>query len=227
VPFISQAWQARDLERVKSLLIHNIRFGIVVMLGGAAALLACGREVFEIWLGPGNFIGYPILGVFLLTLVLDCQHAITISAGIATGDIPYAPWVLGAGLLTLVLTTVLIGPLGLLGVALSTLLAYGVTINWYAVYRPLRRLNFSLREYARKIILPLIFIGLAFVCFGQLVAATLDRPLVKVLGTSASVAVLMVVVLYSWAFTPNDRTALWGVIVRLRGLWASKGADKR
>jgi O-antigen/teichoic acid export membrane protein len=224
-PFISQAWQAGDLEKAQSLLIRNIRLGMVIMLAGAAVLLACGREVCDIWLGPGHFVGYPILAVFIITLVLDCQHAIAISAGIATGDIPYAPWVFTAGILTLVLTAVLIGPLGLFGVALSTLLAYGVTVNWYAVYRPLRRIRLSIRVYFRKTILPLMFIGAALVCFSHLVGGAFDRQLLKVLVTSACTAVLMIVILYTWAFTPNDRIALRRAVVRLWPCRAYNGAN--
>jgi O-antigen/teichoic acid export membrane protein len=204
-----------------------MRLGMVIMLGGAAALFACGREVCDLWLGPGHFIGYPILAVFILTLVLDCQHAIAISAGIATGDIPYAPWVFAAGILTLVLTAVLIRALGLLGVALSTLLAFGVTVNWYAVYRPLRRLRLSLKSYAWQVIVPLAVICLAFVFSGYLVANAFATPLAKVLGASAITLVLMVVILYSWAFTPSDRSALSSAVARKIGWRASQRANAR
>jgi hypothetical protein len=43
---------------------------------------------------------------------------------------------------------------GLFGIALGTTLANLCTNHWYMVYRGLRRLKFSLREYVKTVFLP-------------------------------------------------------------------------
>jgi O-antigen/teichoic acid export membrane protein len=150
--FISQAWQAKDLPAVHRITIRTAQIGMSIMAAGVAFLLVAGREVIQLWLGAGNFIGYSVLLVFCVMLTLEAQHVILISSSRATEDENYAGWAIGAGILNLVLTWYLIKPLGLFGVALGTTLAQLLTNNWYAVYRPLSRLRLHFLDYFRAVV---------------------------------------------------------------------------
>jgi hypothetical protein len=46
----------------------------------------------------------------------------------------------------------LIKPLGLLGVALGTMLAQILTNNWYAVYHPIKRLKLNFQNYLVQVV---------------------------------------------------------------------------
>ena len=63
--FISHLWQSGELREVQRIVIRNLRIGLSVMACGGACILALGPLLFDLWLGPGNFIGYPIMAVFL------------------------------------------------------------------------------------------------------------------------------------------------------------------
>lgn len=158
--FISQLWQAGQLEQVHRIVQRNLRFGLIVMACGIACLMMVGQELMNLWLGPGHFIGYPILGLFCMTLFLETQHVGIVAASRATEDEVFVFWALGAGILNLLFTWLLIKPYGLLGVALGTMLAQLLTNNWYGVYRGLWRLQMPLRHYINHVLMPVLLVFL-------------------------------------------------------------------
>nr|WP_232731752.1 oligosaccharide flippase family protein [Oscillatoria sp. PCC 10802] len=150
--FISQAWQAGDLSLVQKITLRNAQLGLSVMAASVAFLLGSGKELTDLWLGHGNFIGYRVLLVFCIMLTLEAQHVVLTQSSRATEDEKYAPWALTAGVLNIAFTWVLIKPLGLLGVAMGTMLAQMLTNNWYAVYRPIERLKLNFGVYLRQVV---------------------------------------------------------------------------
>jgi O-antigen/teichoic acid export membrane protein len=150
--FISQAWQAGNLNVVHQITLRNARMGLSIMAAGVAFLLVAGKELMNLWLGQDNFVGYQILLVFCIMLTLESQHVILVNSSRATEDEKYAPLALTAGILNFIFTWVLIKPLGLLGVAIGTMLAQMLTNNWYAVYRPIVRLKLNFGVYLRQVV---------------------------------------------------------------------------
>jgi O-antigen/teichoic acid export membrane protein len=158
--FISQMWQTGQITEVHRIVQRNLRFGLIIMAAGSACLLVVGEELMNLWLGPGHFIGYPILAIFCVMLFLEAQHSGVVYASRSTEDEAFVIWAIGAGVLNLLLTWWLIKPFGLLGVALGTMLAQMLTNNWYAVYRGLWRLQIPLRNYLGQVLLPALLIFL-------------------------------------------------------------------
>jgi len=150
--FISQAWQAGALGVIHQMTLRNARIGLSIMAAGVAFLMVAGGEFIELWLGKGNFVGHDILLIFCIMLTLETQHVILVSSSRATEDEKYAPWALTAGVLNIIFTWILIKPLGLLGVAMGTMLAQMLTNNWYAVYRPMVRLKLNFWNYLRQVV---------------------------------------------------------------------------
>ena len=60
IVFVSQLWQTGEVQQVHRVLERNVRLGWLVTLTGAVILLFAGDALFTLWLGPGNFIGYPV-----------------------------------------------------------------------------------------------------------------------------------------------------------------------
>ena len=149
--FVSQLWQAGEIGYVQEIVRRNVRIGLGIMVSGVAVLGSCGKEIVQLWLGPGHFVGYPVLLVFCVMLTLEAQHVILAASSRATEDEPFAACALAAGLLNLVFTWVLVQRIGLLGVALGTCLAQLFTSNWFAVMKGLRRLRLDFAGYAREV----------------------------------------------------------------------------
>ncbi len=113
--FVSHLWQEGDLAGVHRILRRNLGFCWLVMLSSSAFLIVFGRQVFDVWLGPGNFIGLPILGVFLATEIISTQSYVISLASRATEDEAFALACLASGILKLILSYFFIRAFGLLG----------------------------------------------------------------------------------------------------------------
>lgn len=150
--FISQAWQSSDLNTIHKITLRNAKIALAIMAGGVAFLLSAGKELIDLWLGQGHFIGYGILLVFCIMLTLETHHVVLMQSSRATEDENYALVTLTAGILNVIFTLVLIKHLGLLGVAIGTMLAQVLTTNWYAVYKPIIRLKINFYTYLRQVI---------------------------------------------------------------------------
>jgi O-antigen/teichoic acid export membrane protein len=150
--FVSQAWQAGNFELIQHLTFRNARVGLSFMAVGVGFVLSSGESLINVWLGKGNFVGYSILIVFCIMITLEVQHVILVYSARATEDEVYAPWALSAGVLNVIFTWLLIKPLGLLGVAMGTMLAQMVTNNWYAVYHPIKRLKLNFHYYLTQVV---------------------------------------------------------------------------
>lgn len=160
MPFYSQLWQSGNLATIQLLLMRNLAIALGVMLSGITAVILSSPCLFNLWLGPGHFVGFPILIVFSTMLFLEAQHSAFVCAARSTEDEVYALWAVGAGILNLVLTWVLGQRYGLVGIALGTMIAQMLTNNWYCVYHGLERLQVSFSTYATRILGPLAALGL-------------------------------------------------------------------
>jgi len=158
--FVSHLWQAGDLAQVHHLVIRNLKLGLGLMAAGGGCVLALGHHLFDLWLGPGNFVGYPVLIVFFVLLFFEAQCFIITTSSRATEDEAFAPWAVAAAALKLVLSAILGIRFGLLGIASGTLVAQLATNHWFMVLRGLRRLRMSLRQHVREVLLP---VGVLFV----------------------------------------------------------------
>ena len=164
--FVSHLWQAGDLGQIQLILKRNARIGLLAMGCGAGAILALGPALFELWLGPGNFVGYPVLGIFLATFVLEHHANVFGSCGRATDDEAYALSSVAAGILKLGLAFLLTTRFGLTGLALSTLIAQSLTNDWFMVYRTLNRLRIRFLDHMHEVLLPCSLIFCAALGFG-------------------------------------------------------------
>ena len=152
--FVSHLWQAGEISQVHRLLVRNVRLGWIVMLVGAAVLIFAGESLFDVWLGKGHFIGFPILMVFLFSESMEAQSYVIATTSRATEDEPFAVSAILAGVVKLGLSLWLATRFGLLGVALGTAIALLFTNHWFMTYRGLKRLRFTLGEYFSRIIIP-------------------------------------------------------------------------
>jgi len=110
--------------------------------------------LFNLWLGPGNFVGYRILAVFLIYETFEAHSYIISTSSRATNDEAFGISSLIAGLLKILLATLFIRTSGLFGIALATMLALLLTNHWYMVFRGLKRLQLPFSAYAKEVLVP-------------------------------------------------------------------------
>jgi O-antigen/teichoic acid export membrane protein len=207
VVFISHLWQAGNQREVHRIVERNCRLGLLIMLFSAAVLAAAGHELFNVWLGVGNFIGFEILGVFLVYETLEAQSYIISSSSRATEDEAFAFSSVLAGVLKIGLSFLFIHWWGLLGLACATLVALLLTNHWYVVWRGLNRLQLPLSGYLRTVVFPCaLWFGAAW-ALGYAVSRGFrhgaDWP--RLLCVSGAVGLLFVAALWISVLSPHER----------------------
>jgi O-antigen/teichoic acid export membrane protein len=209
--FISHLWQAGELDEVHRIVVRNLRLGLGLMAAGGACVLLLGPRLFDVWLGPGNFIGYPILAIFFALLFLEAQGYIVTLGSRATEDEAFAFWSMGGAILKLALAAILGLRFGLLGIAASTLLAQLATSHWYNVYRGLRRLRIHLATHLIGVVLP---VAVLF----AVVSGSLWLPISfnvfttewqSVIGCSCIAGLILAAFLWCFVLEPNHRERLY------------------
>ncbi len=215
--YISHLWQAGDLERVHGLVRRSLRLGLFLMACGVAWLVVAGRPIFDLWLGAGHFVGYPVLLTFCAMASLEAHHVIISSCSRATEDEAFAAWAIGAGILNLIFTWLLIRPLGLWGVALGTMLAQLLTNNWYASYRGLRRLRMSLWRHVETVLIPVALVFGAALAAGWLLAIAArpaDIPYLEVFASLGASGCVGLSSIWLYGIEEQDRERAYGYIRR-------------
>ena len=161
--FVSQLWREHEPHAVHSLVLRSTRIGLALMLCGVGVMAVIGESVLAVWIGPGHFVGRPILMTFCAVLVLYVQQSLLLGFSRATENEAYASCYLVAGALNVFITWLLVGPLGLLGVALGTLIAQAATTSWFVPMSALKRLQITWKTYSILVLLPALEVSaLAF-----------------------------------------------------------------
>ncbi len=205
--FVSHLWQAGEIPEVHRVVLRNVRLGLLIMLAATAALAVVGESVITAWLGPGRFIGYPVLLVFLVSETLEAQSYIVATASRATEDEAFAWSALAAGMVKLILAFLLLPRFGLLGLAAANALALLATNHWYMVRRGLNRLRIPVRSYFAQVVAPCaVFFVLSF---GSLwmasQALTHVGDLWRVVAIAALAGGLLAMAIWSVVLEPAQR----------------------
>jgi len=205
--FVSHLWQSGELAEIRRIIVRNMRLGLGLMAAGGGCILLLGPRLFDVWLGPGNFIGYPNLLIFFVLLFLEVQsYGVTLCSR-ATEDEAFAFWSLGGAVLKLGLAAILGARFGLIGIAGSTLLAQLATNHWYMVYRGLRRLRVGLRSYCAEVLLPvaLLFALVVLAVWVPLSVNFFTAEWQAVIGCSFLAGLVLAGFCWCFVLEPNHR----------------------
>jgi O-antigen/teichoic acid export membrane protein len=205
--FVSHLWQAGLFDEMQRVVMRNLRFGLSIVACGGACVLALGPRLFNLWLGRGNFAGYPLLAIFFVIFFLETQAAIISSCSRATEDEVFAPWAVAAGSLKIILSLTLGIRFSLTGIALGTLLASALTNHWFMTYRGLRRLRMGVWQHGSRVLFP---VSLVFAATGAAVWLV-EQPLrdaqawATVLAGTAAAGLILAVALWNLTLDKSER----------------------
>jgi O-antigen/teichoic acid export membrane protein len=196
--FITHLWQASQIGEVQRIVQRNLRLGLTIVLCGGAAILTAGSSLFEVWLGPSNYVGGPIVALFLVTFVLEQQTYIISTGSRATEDEAFGGIMMTGGVLKLLLAFFLTTRFGLVGLAWSTLIAQLLTAHWFVLNRGLRRLQFGFDRYLFSVAIPCLVVFAVAYGISFLVALTV-RPgsnWIRLASTTISSGLVLVAALW-------------------------------
>ncbi len=159
-PRFSKLYALGDIEGLRGLYLKTVKVSVGIMMPVTIFLLFFGCEFINLWVGPGNFAGMKIL---LVLLLMNFIHVVgTPAASLLQGigknrEFVYSE-VINA-VLNLALSIVLIRSMGLIGVALGTLVASLCTSAWFIPMLACKYTELPVKTYIKHSILPPLLVG--------------------------------------------------------------------
>ena len=154
LPISSELEAGRETARVKAAFIAGTRIALVLVapIGLAIAFLA--DAILAAWVGPAYANPGPVVAILVAAVVLDA--ALWPSAYVLQGIGRHRPLALVAvvsGVVNVAISVLLVGPLGLTGAAIGTLVGHGLGVALTIPYVT-RVLAVTPAELAGRIALP-------------------------------------------------------------------------
>jgi O-antigen/teichoic acid export membrane protein len=162
MPRFTTLFALGDLASLRKMYIKTTKITMLIVMPIVIFLIFWGRSFITLWVGGENFVGTD---VFLVLVFMNIIHAIG-TPGIAllqgigrNKEVTYSECVNAC--LNLFLSVVLIKQIGLLGVALGTLLAHMLTSSWVLQKVVLETIKVGIKEYFFSVLTPFFVIGAA------------------------------------------------------------------
>jgi O-antigen/teichoic acid export membrane protein len=183
-PFMSRAHTQADVGEIRRLLERNQRFSLSVVIVMGSFIACFADRIIMLWLGPHHFVGFGVVWILLTVMFLEAHHLAMATATMATGKIVFVWPALIAGVFNIGFSIVLSRHLGLIGVALGTMLAQLLTNNWYVPFYSMRQFNISLQQHTCAVLFPMLALLISMLTIG-LVARLVTSDLPNYLSVSA------------------------------------------
>ena len=152
LPMATELGRSRDAAFVRALLLTATRLTLAIAVAAGLPLALFGGEVLQLWVGPA-FAPFGLLVALLAATALVDVTTYPAAAVLQSVELhrPLATMAIASGVVNVALSALLVGPLGLTGVALASLLATcGELALLFGPY-VLRNLHLTLGEVARAV----------------------------------------------------------------------------
>ena len=210
-PFLSKAYAEGDHTRVQSLLSHNLRISLGAMVVLSAFFVGFADRIVNAWLGPGHFIGFPVVFALTIVMILETHHMSWSTAVVATGALPFVASSLLAAVFNIGWSFFLAYKIGIVGVALGTFAAQVTTNNWYVPYYGMRLFHISFFQHFRANLLPVLKVAASVSAMAILVRRFTANaaPLLSCGAGMLAVGVVGLAGGIFWVLTRSERAALF------------------
>lgn len=207
-PRFSRLFALGDSEGVARLFLLTAKLSVAIMTPVAIFLWFWGEDFIGLWVGPENFAGKDVLAVFVAMTfvhVIGTPAAALLQAIGRNEEFVYSE--IANAILNLGLSVLLIGPLGLLGVALGTLLASLCTSGWVIPLLACRCAGLSKMSYFKQAVLPSLLAGVvvAGVAAAFRSYAPASASMFGIMLTALGVAAVFLAVFLAFASTDAER----------------------
>ncbi|MFC1850232.1 hypothetical protein ACFL27_08580 [candidate division CSSED10-310 bacterium] len=162
-PLLSQMWQAGDLELIRQYTFKLIRLSLTLLAMCYIFICMYGKLLFELWLGQGHFVGYPVLSILCVMMLLEAHHGVLNIPCIAAEKLGFYKFTLLGGILGIIFAIIMIPRWGLIGAAGAIFLAQLLTNNWIIPLISLKLLKYSFKHYFLKVLSPVFLVGISIV----------------------------------------------------------------
>lgn len=159
-PRFTKLYASEDIDALKALYLRITKITVAITTPLALSLAIFGRSFIELWVGEANFVGIEVLLVFV---AMNFIHSFAGPVGSllqAIGKNKGLVYIeIGNAGLNFLLSIILVRRMGVLGVALGTLIAHSCTGTWIGPLLACRHIGLSARKFLLSGILPPLLVG--------------------------------------------------------------------
>jgi len=187
---------ARRLNRLQAILLVGTRLSLATVTPMAVAIMLLARPLVEAWVGPAFAGSAIVLQLLALTVIVRVGNATATTLLKGAGDHRLVAITnLVTGIANVLISVILVRPLGLVGVALGTLIAVGAAALFVVFPAGCRRVQLPLRRAVAEAVWPA-----AWPASVMTVYVTLTRSLVGDTILAVGVEIAAAVLVYAATF---------------------------
>ncbi len=157
-PHAANAFSIGGINSLKKFFFLTLKLSSIIIGTWILILSVWGETIMTLWVGSGHYLGFYVLVPLLINLFFEMQHSISGGFVWNTGKWPFVPATLSAGILNMVFGILGCQYFGLPGLAIGTMLAKLLTLNWYVTFFALQRLKISKMDYIVNYFTPTIIL---------------------------------------------------------------------
>lgn len=160
-PLIVDSDTTNQNHRLQQILLQGTRFSLAMVVPIAATLFVLADPLIHAWMGnkAATVAGaIPVIQILAIAVAIRVGDATSTTLLKGAGSHKMLAWAnLGTGLVNVVLSTLLIGPFGLVGVAYGTLIPIAFTATFVLFPAACRRVALPMRHAVLHAIVPAVW----------------------------------------------------------------------
>jgi O-antigen/teichoic acid export membrane protein len=207
-PLVVRFHASKDVHALRSTLLDGTRIALGLVAAVALCLVMFGRELINLWMGPGFDQAVIPLYVLALAGIVMVAQGPTGTILLGTGHHRLVAWASIAEIVVNVgLSVALIQGFGLFGVALGTAIPYALLNIFVLIPIACRSIGVPLRDFIRVAAVPTLVALLPAIVVGATLRATaVPSSLPAVVVQAAIMGIVYVLAFWSMGLTSADRT---------------------
>lgn len=209
-PLVVDSDQSQQQERLRQILIQGTRFSLAMVVPISAALIVLADPLIRAWLGERAEAvagAIPVIQILAVAVAIRVGDATGTTVLKGAGSHRMLAFVnLGTGVVNIVLSALLIGPFGLVGVAYGTLIPIAFTATFILFPAACRRVGVGWTHAVIHGVVPAVWPALVSGTFLWFTRDHVPGTLIGVLGETAAGGIIYLVLFFGVAVGREDRT---------------------
>jgi O-antigen/teichoic acid export membrane protein len=215
-PVVVDADATHQIGRLQQVLIEGTRLSLATVLPMAVVLLVLAYPLVTAWVGVKMLVAAPVIQILAVAVALRVGNATSTTLLKGAGQVRRVAMVnIVTGIVNLAMSAALVGPFGLIGVAVGTLVPVAVASICVLFPEACRRVELSVLDAFRRAVWPATWPAVAT---GVALTALRQYLVPGILGVveGAAVASVIYLALFVIAVGRRDReqytTRLWQLV---------------
>ncbi len=215
MPVFANQHGAKDMRSIKRSFFASTRMSTIFAFLIGGLMIIFGRSFITNWIGPGFDVSYKVLLILAVPYMFDLSQRMgySVMQGLNKHYI-YAIINGVEGLMNLLLTIILVGKYGLIGVALGTAIPLFFIKGLLQPVLVCRMLKISLLDYIREILGIIVVMSGSVVLLYVLISGFGILNYVMMITYGVISVLLLIVIIYAVCLNSSERKAIRKILSR-------------